>query len=99
MAYKIDADGTVDLGGVRVPVPATVSREARAYLASPPWVDAPPSDQVRAMWESRAVVDASLAELNRYARKLFPVSIEEIQIRGVRCHLVKSVESVPRDKG
>jgi acetyl esterase/lipase len=99
MAYKIDADGTVDLGGVRVPVPATVSREARVYLASPPWVDAPPSDQVRAMWESRAVVDASLAELNRYARKLFPVSIEEIQIRGVGCHLVKPAESVPRDKG
>jgi len=99
MAYKIDADGTVDLGRIRVPVPATVSHEARAYLASPPWVDAPPSDEVRAMWESRAVVDASLAELNRYARKLFPVSIEEIQIRGVRCHLVKPVESVAHDDG
>lgn len=99
MAYKIGADGTVDLGGVRVPVPATVSPEARVYLASPPWVDAPPSDEVRAMWESRAVVDASLAELNRYARRLFPVSIEEMQIRGVRCHLVKPPEFASRGRG
>ena len=38
MPYQIDPDGSVDLGGQRVPVPTSVSPEARAYLAASPWL-------------------------------------------------------------
>lgn len=94
MAYTIDADGTVDLGGNRVPVPATVSDQARAYLGAPPWGDAPMPEGPIAMWESRSAVDAVMAQLNEVTRAVFPVAIEETSIRGVRCHLVKPVEPV-----
>lgn len=98
MAYKIDSDGAVDLGGNRVPVPATVSDAARAYLTSPPWGDAPAAEGPVAMWESRAFADAALAQLNDAARALYPVEIEEIAIRGVRCHLVKPPEPLPEGR-
>jgi acetyl esterase/lipase len=94
MAYKIDADGTADLGGTRVPVPATVSEQARAYLAASPWGDTPMPEGPTAMWESRAAVDAVMLQLNEVTRAAFPVEIEEIAIRGVRCHLVKPTEPV-----
>src|SRR5437870_500764 len=98
MAYKIDSDGTVDLGGTRVPVPMTISEEARTYLASPPWADAPAAEgPAAAMWETRAVVDAALAQLNDFAHSLYPVEIEEIELRGVRCHLVKPLAPRPTD--
>ena len=93
MAYKIDAEGTADLGGTRVPVPMTVSDEARAYLAASPWGDAPQAEGPAAMWEARAAVDAVMAQLNEATRAAFPVNIEEITIRGVRCHLVKPCEA------
>jgi acetyl esterase/lipase len=92
MPYKIDPDGTVDLGGVRVPVPATVSEQASAYLGASPWGDTPMPEGPTAMWESRAAVDAVMLQLNDITRAAFPVEIEEISIRGVRCHLVKPLE-------
>jgi len=97
MAYKISTDGTVDLGEQKIPVPATVSAEARAYLASPPWLDEPPVAGPTAMWEARASVDEMLAQLNKYARKLYPVEIDDIEIQGVSCHLVKPID--PRHTG
>jgi len=92
MAYKIDAAGTVDLGGVRLPVPKTVSEAARAMLAASPWGDTPMPEGPVAMWKARPSVDAIMTQLNDVARAVFPVDIEEIEIRGVRCHLVKPQE-------
>src|SRR5215469_13683864 len=94
MAYKIDAKGTADLGGTFVPVPNTVSDQARAFLAASPWGDAPPVEGPAPMWEARAAVDAVMAQLNEVTRAVFPVDIEEIAIRGVRCHLVKPREAM-----
>ena len=93
MAYKIDAAGTVDLGGVKLPVPKTVSEAAQAMLAASPWGDTPMPEGPVAMWEARPSVDAIMAQLNDVARAVFPVDIEEIEIRGVRCHLVRPQEA------
>lgn len=93
MGYKIDANGTVDLGGVRVPVPATISDEARAYLAQSPFGDSAHAAVPKPMWEMRGVLDAVMAHLNEAACAAYPVDIEEIVIRGVRCHLVKPREA------
>lgn len=94
MAYKIDANGTLDLGAMRVPVPTTVSAEARAFLAAPPWRGGPPPEGPTALWEARAAIDTVLAQLNEAVRAIYPVDIEEVTIGGVRCHHVRPREVV-----
>ncbi len=93
MALEFTGDGTVMLGGRTVPVPTTVSAEARAFLAAPPWGGGALPEGPMAMWHARGFVDATLADLNAVARKLFPVAIEETLIRGVRCHVVRPLEA------
>lgn len=99
MVYEIDDAGVVRLGGRSVPVPAGVSAEARAFLATAPWGNGPaPSDDPIAMWTLREHVDAQLHALGDAARQAMPVSIEEMEIGGVRCHLVKPLETPPENR-
>lgn len=100
MAYRIDADGSVHLGAHAVPVPGGVSAEARTFLATPPWEEAPaPSAEPVPMWALRPYVDAQMKLLSDAALQQFPVDVEEIDIAGVRCHLVKPKEMPPENAG
>lgn len=88
MPYQIDPDGSVDLGGQRVPVPTSVSPEARAYLAANPWGDMPVPEEPIPMWHLRDAMAPSFAALNEQASALYDVDIREESIAGVRCHRI-----------
>lgn len=100
MSYQIDEDGSVLLGKNRVPVPATVSVEARTFLATAPWAEPPDPDAERLpMWMLRSFVDEQMKTLSDAALQHYPVDVEEIEIAGVRCHLVKPKEIPPENQG
>jgi acetyl esterase/lipase len=89
MAYQIGADGSVAIGPHSVPVPRTISSEARAFLARPPWSEEPQHDGPVPMWAIRDVVDQQMKRLSDVTLQQYPVAVEETEIAGVRCHLVK----------
>jgi acetyl esterase/lipase len=97
LPMSIDRDGTVRFGSRVIPVPKSLSPEAKQYLMTPPWGDTLPNfdGQVPA-WEIRAKVDAGLKELAAAARAVYPVAISEKTIGGVRCDLV-TPPKVPDD--
>ncbi|MCB1688836.1 MAG: alpha/beta hydrolase [Halioglobus sp.] len=99
MAYDIDDNGTVDLGGNDVPVPGTISPEAQSYIAQDLW-GTDTSAAPMAMWETRQVTALAFDALNQQAQAMFPVTIEETKIDGVRCHRVSplQVTAENRDK-
>ena len=99
MAYRIDEQGTVWLGDQPVPVPTSVSDEARAYLAGNPWGDAPMPDEPVPMWTFREPMAAAFEALNQQAQSLYPVDIEEMQIGGVRCHLIRPLDMPAEHEG
>src|SRR6185369_10428555 len=94
LPYSIDKEGTVYFGTRVVKVPKTVSPEAQAYLATPPWGDTLPTfDGVEPAWKNRAQADAGLKALAEQARGLYPVaSITEKFIGGVRTDIVRPLE-------
>lgn len=94
MHYSVDQQGTVDLGGVKVPVPTSVSQEARAYLAHNTWGDAPVPEEPIPMWYLREHTAAAFQALNEQAQAMFPVSVTETEIGGVRCHYIEP-EHIP----
>jgi epsilon-lactone hydrolase len=83
----IDRDGTVHLGARTIPVPKSVSPEARQYLATPPWGDGSPPPNVP-LWELRSTFDSLFKTLTEIAQSAYPVQIEEQRIGGVRIDLV-----------
>lgn len=83
----IDRDGTVHLGARTIPVPKTVSPEARQFLATPPWGDGNPPPNVP-LWELRSTFDSLLKALAEIAQSAYPVQIEEQRIGGVRIDLI-----------
>jgi monoterpene epsilon-lactone hydrolase len=99
MAYEIDETGAVALGQHRLPVPATVSAEARAMLAVSPWagVELPPPP--RALWAARDRVDAGFKAGNEIARRLYPVDVQEMAFDGVPCHLIRPLDPGADDRG
>ncbi len=99
MSYEIDDRGVVTLGRHRVGIPGSVSDEAKAYLASNPWGDAPMPEQPVPLWTMRDAMAASFEKLNDWAQQLYPVEIEEISIGGVRCHLVRPPEVPAEHEG
>lgn len=100
MAYQIDEDGSVQLGKGRVPVPGGVSAEARAFLATPPWAEPPDPDAERLpMWALRGFVDEQMKMIGDAALQHYPVDVEEIEIAGVRCHMVRPREIPPENQG
>jgi monoterpene epsilon-lactone hydrolase len=99
MAYRIDHHGTVDLGEVKVPVPTSVSPEAQAYLAYNTWGDAPVPEEPIPMWLLREHTDVAFKALNEQSQSMFPVSITETEIGGVRCHLIEPDNIPESNKG
>ena len=100
MAYRIDSDGGVDLGGRVLPVPNTVSNEARAFLATPPWSEAPPAtSEPIPMWAMRESVDQQMKALSDMALEAYPVDVEEMSIAGVRCHRLTPKDMPPENAG
>ncbi|WP_116364057.1 alpha/beta hydrolase fold domain-containing protein [Parahaliea mediterranea] len=99
MPYPIDADGTVHLGDHRVPIPDSISPEARAYLASNPWGDAPVPDEPVPMWTLRDAMAPAFEGLNQHAQALYPVEIQEETINGVRCHRIQAADASQRIPG
>lgn len=100
MVYQIDADGSVRLGKAIVPVPRTVSAEAQAFLATPPWAQPPdPEAERQPMWELRAFVDEQMRLGGEAALQQYPVEVQEIEIAGVRCHLIKPHDIPEENKG
>lgn len=97
MAYDIDTSGTVAIGPHKVPVPRTISAQAQAYLRRAPWGDAPLPEGPMPMWHMRAHVDAQMVALGETIRGTYPVDITEIEIAGVRCHLVRPLDLPPEN--
>jgi epsilon-lactone hydrolase len=100
MTYTIDAQGTVSLGTNSVPVPSTISAEAQAFLATPPWAEPPePTAERVPMWALREFVDSQMAAGSEAALQRYPVDVEDVQIGGVRCHLVKPRHMPEKNRG
>lgn len=89
---EVAADGSVHIERLTIPLPAGISPEARAYLATSPFGETPPPEDIRPMWEGRADFDALLTMMSEAAAQAYPVTIEEQRIAGVRCHLVRPKE-------
>ena len=100
MTYQIDADGSVQLGNAVVPVPRMVSAETQTFLATPPWAEPPDPDAERLpMWVLRPFVDEQMKLGGEAALQQYPVEVQEIEIAGVRCHLVKPHDIPEENKG
>ncbi|MDE3178723.1 MAG: alpha/beta hydrolase fold domain-containing protein [Acidobacteriota bacterium] len=78
----MDADGTAHVTRV-VPVPATISPEARRFISRPGPSGPPPP-----LAKQRAETDAFRIGRAAEARKLFPVRVEARTIGGVRCDVI-----------
>jgi epsilon-lactone hydrolase len=87
-AAKIDEDGTARVMRV-IPVPTTVSPEARKFLARQ--MPAPP----QSLAESRTRTDAFRKGRAEEARKLYPVNIEEKMMGGVRTDVISPMSPAP----
>ncbi|MCU0273867.1 MAG: alpha/beta hydrolase, partial [Acidimicrobiales bacterium] len=74
-----------DLGGRVVPVPTTLSPEARQSIIDAHNRPAPPPGPLSAR---RDELDAQMLALNDIVGRVFPTEITEVTIDGVRCHLV-----------
>jgi monoterpene epsilon-lactone hydrolase len=98
VTYRIDEQGTVLLDGHRIPVPTSISPEARDYLSQNLWgADAVASAELP-MWETRDATAVAFEALNAMARQMFPVTVREIDINGVRCHRVEPLDTPPENR-
>jgi epsilon-lactone hydrolase len=90
---KIDADGTARITRV-IPVPNTVSPEAQKIIGRQP------GPAPNGLAQSRAMTDAFRKGRAGEARKLYPVSIEEKTIAGVRTDVISpmSPAAAKRDR-
>ena len=91
--YTLLPDGSADLGGRVVPVPRTISVEARQSLVDAALRPAPEGS----LHSRRAQLDAQMALLNTYALSLYPADVQEVSLGGVRCHLVRPA-GIPADQ-
>lgn len=82
-SYTVE-NGVVHLGQVRLPLPTTVSEEARQYLCFDTTQGAPHVP----MWQLRDALAPAFAFLNQEALVAFPCTIEQTTLGGVPCHLV-----------
>jgi monoterpene epsilon-lactone hydrolase len=82
-----DADGTAHVTRV-VPMPATISHEAREWLAS---LDQQKVGPPESLAERREHTDAWRAKDSAEARKLFPVTVQETTTAGVRTDIITPV--------
>ncbi len=86
-SYHVE-NGVVDLGRVKLDVPATISEEAKAYLRFDPNQQMPEDAPPVPMWLMREPLAPMFEWLNQQALEVFPCDIEETAIEGVRCHRI-----------
>lgn len=86
-SYKVE-NGVVDLGGVHLDVPDTISDEAKAYLRFDPNQQMPEDAPPVPMWLMREPLAPMFEWLNQQALEAFPCDIVETTIDGVRCHRI-----------
>jgi len=87
----VDPDGTAHVTRV-VPVPQTISAEARKLISQPG-----PSGPEPTLAERRAATDKFRIGRAEEARKLYPVDIHEETMGGVRCDVIKPL-NIPAAK-
>jgi len=95
MTYTIREDGAVDLGHRVVPVPGTISPEAQQQLVA---AAARPAPAGTPLWERRDQIDAMMRALDGYALSRYDVEVEDLDIKGVACHVVRSATATAPDK-
>jgi epsilon-lactone hydrolase len=88
-----DADGTAHMTRV-VPMPTTISPEARSWLGS--LVHTTPGPETLA--ERRARTDVWRAQDSAEARKLYPVTVEESTTAGVRTDVITPLTTPPENR-
>lgn len=98
MGYRIDEQGTVLLGSHAIVVPDTVSPEARAYLSQNLWGADAEAGAELPMWATREATAVAFEALNAMAQQMFPVTVSEIAIDGVRCHRIEPLEIPPHNR-
>jgi acetyl esterase/lipase len=84
----IDADGTARITRV-IPVPATLSPEARAFISRQP------GPAAKSLEQGRSRTDMFRKARSEEARKLYPVNIEEKIIGGVRTDVISPLTIPP----
>ncbi len=89
----IDAQGTAHITRV-IPLPKTISPEAREYLARPITDNAP--NQTLA--ERRAQTDAMQLRDSEHNRALYPVNIASSKIAAIPVRVVTPIDPIPADK-
>ncbi len=89
----IDAQGTSHITRV-IPLPKTISPEAREYLTHPVYHPGPNAT----LAEIRAATDAMQAHDSALNRALYPVKIESSTIGGVPVRVITPVDPIPADK-
>jgi acetyl esterase/lipase len=99
MPFEVAADGSVQLAHRTIRVPNTISPEAQAFLGRSPFGNAPTPPAGTPMWVMREAIDAQMLAMNDIAQKMYPADIEEMQIGGVRCHMVRPKEIPARNQG
>ncbi|MGA9797966.1 MAG: alpha/beta hydrolase [Terriglobales bacterium] len=91
---SFDADGTAHITRV-VPMPSTVSPEAREWLASL----AKKKPQPQTLAERRIATDAWRKWGSAEARRLYPVNVEETTIAGVRSDIITPLATPEANRG
>ncbi len=87
-SVSVAKDGTATIEMRVVPVPQTISEEAKAYLATSPFEGMPPFPEGEPFWTMRPHVDAMLHMLGDYAAQAFGVHIEKREIARVPTAIV-----------
>ena len=82
-SYNVE-NGVVDLGRVKLDVPDTISEEAKAYLRFDPNQQMPEDAPPVPMWLMREPLAPMFEWLNQQALEVWPCTIEETAIAGVR---------------
>jgi epsilon-lactone hydrolase len=90
---SIDAQGTAHITRV-IPLPKTISSQAREYLARP----IPDSAPNQTLAERRARTDAMQLHDSEQNRALYPVNIASSKIAGIPVRIVTPIEPILADK-
>ena len=89
----IDPQGTAHITRI-VPLPKTVSPEARVYLSKPVYHPAPNAS----MAEKRAATDRMQAQDSAANRALYPVNIASATLAGLPVRILTPVDAIPPEK-
>lgn len=97
-SVTVAKDGTATIEGRVVPVPATISAEAQAYLATSPFEGMPPFEEGAPFWTMRPHIDAMLHMLGDYAAQHYGTGVEKLEIAGVPVAMVTPPGKLRSDK-